>query len=41
VDLEKTNSSIDVLKRQISEDNIEGLRRVAHLGKSGIVAADL
>ncbi len=32
--LEKTNSSIDVLKGQISEDNIEGLRGVAHLRKS-------
>ena len=39
--LEKTNFSIDVLKGQISEDNIEGLRGVAHLRKSGIVVADL
>jgi hypothetical protein len=37
----KTNSSIDILKGQISEDNIEGLRGVAHLRKPGIVAADL
>jgi hypothetical protein len=41
VGLEKTNLSIDVLKEQISEDNIEGLRGAAHLRKFGIGAADL